>query len=92
MLLSIGKIIQSEYLPLRPIRRLMRHNGALLVSKDGVEMLARFLGMSGEVITESAQLFATNTHRKKITREDILLAIKYFEVKRVIEKLKALGY
>ncbi len=91
MILSIKKIIQSEYLPLRPIRRLMMHNGALLVAKDGVEILARFLCMSGEIITESAQLFATNDHRKKITRKDILLAIKYFDVKKVIEKLKTLG-
>lgn len=69
----------SEYISWSPIRRLMKHNGALIVARDAVDELVDWMGKSAEKITKSALTLTKHAKRKKITRDDILLAIKYFK-------------
>lgn len=69
----------SNYISWSPIRRLMKHNGALIVARDAVDELVDWMGTSAEKITKSALVLTKHGKRKKITRNDILLAIKYFK-------------
>jgi len=69
----------SDYISWSPIRRLMKHNGALIVARDAVDELVDWMGTSAEKITKSALVLTKHGKRKKITRNDILLAIKYFK-------------
>jgi len=69
----------SDYISWSPIRRLMKHNGALIVARDAVDELVGWMGTSAEIITKSALVLTKHGKRKKITRNDILLAIKYFK-------------
>jgi len=69
----------SDYISWSPIRRLMKHNGALIVARDAVDELVDWMGTSAEIITKSALVLTKHGKRKKITRNDILLAIKYFK-------------
>jgi len=69
----------SEYISWSPIRRLMKHNGAVIVARDAVNELVDWMGASAEKITKSALTLTKHSNRKKITRDDILLAIKYFK-------------
>ncbi len=69
----------SEYISWSPIRRLMKHNGAVIVARDAVNELVDWMGASAEKITKSALILTKHSKRKKITRDDILLAIKYFK-------------
>jgi len=68
----------SGYISWSPIRRLMKHNGALIVARDAVDELVNWMGTSAEKITKVALTLTKHSKRKKITRNDILLAIKYF--------------
>ncbi|MFX1364944.1 MAG: histone [Promethearchaeota archaeon] len=68
----------SEYISWSPIRRLMKHNGAIIVARDAVDELVEWLGTSAEKLTKTALQLTKHAKRKKITRDDILLAIKYF--------------
>jgi histone H3/H4 len=68
----------SEYISWSPIRRLMKHNGAVIVARDAVNELVDWLGTSAEKLTKTALQLTKHSKRKKITRDDILLAIKYF--------------
>ncbi|MGB5910217.1 MAG: histone [Promethearchaeota archaeon] len=68
----------SEYISWSPIRRLMKHNGAIIVARDAVDELVDWMGMAAEKITKSALSLTKHSKRKKVTRDDILLAIKYF--------------
>ncbi|MHA1489773.1 MAG: histone-like protein [Promethearchaeota archaeon] len=61
-----------EYISWSPIRRLMKHNGAVIVARDAVDELVDW-------ITKVALTLTKHSKRKKITRDDILLAIKYFK-------------
>ena len=65
----------SEYISWSPIRRLMKHNGAIIVARDAVD----WMGQSAEKITKAALGLTKHAKRKKVTRDDILLAIKYFK-------------
>ncbi|MCK4383471.1 MAG: NFYB/HAP3 family transcription factor subunit [Candidatus Lokiarchaeota archaeon] len=67
----------SEYISWSPIRRLMKHNGAVIVARDAVNELVEWLGSSAEKLTKTALQLTKHGKRKKITRDDILLAIKY---------------
>jgi len=69
----------SEYISWSPIRRLMKHNGAVIVARDAVNELLGWMGASAEKITKSALTLTKHSKRKKITRDDILMAIKYFK-------------
>ena len=68
----------SDYISWSPIRRLMKHNGAIIVARDAVNELVDWLGSSAEKLTKTALQLTKHSKRKKITRNDILLAIKYF--------------
>ena len=67
----------SEYISWSPIRRLMKHNGAVIVARDAVDELVDWMGQSAEKITKSALTLTKHAKRKKVTTDDILLAIKY---------------
>ncbi len=69
----------AEYISWSPIRRLMKHNGALIVARDAVDELVGWMSTSAVKITKSALTLTKHGKRKKITRNDILLAIKYFK-------------
>jgi histone H3/H4 len=68
----------AEYISWSPIRRLMKHNGAVIVARDAVNELVDWMSASAVTITKSALTLTKHGKRKKITRDDILLAIKYF--------------
>ncbi len=68
----------SDYISWSPIRRLMKHNGALIVARDAVDELVNWMGTSAEKLTKVALTLTKHGKRKKITRDDILLDIKYF--------------
>jgi len=70
----------AEYISWSPIRRLMKHNGALIVARTAVDELVDWMSKSAERITKSALILTKHAKRKKITRGDILMAIKYFKV------------
>ena len=69
----------SDYISWSPFRRLMKHNGALIVARNAVDELVEWLGKSAEKLTKSALTLTKHGKRKKITRDDILLAVKYFK-------------
>jgi histone H3/H4 len=56
----------------------MKHNGAVIVARDAVNELVDWMSASAVKITKSALTLTKHGKRKKITRDDILLAIKYF--------------
>ena len=68
----------AEYISWSPIRRLMKHNGAVIVARDAVNELVDWMSQSAEQITKTALTLTKHSKRKKVTRDDILLAIKYF--------------
>ena len=68
----------AEYISWSPIRRLMKHNGALIVARDAVDELVSWMSKSSIKITKNALTLTKHGKRKKITRGDILLAVKYF--------------
>ena len=68
----------AEYISWSQIRRLMKHNGAVIVARDAVDELVDWMSTSAVTITKSALTLTKHGKRKKITRDDILLAIKYF--------------
>ncbi|MFX1321100.1 MAG: histone [Promethearchaeota archaeon] len=61
------------------MRRLMKHNGAIIVARDAVDELVDWMGQSAEKITKVALNLTKHSKRKKVTKDDILLAIKYFK-------------
>ncbi len=69
----------GEYISWSPIRRLMKHNGAIIVARDAVDELVDWMSVSAEKITKTALALTKHSKRKKVTRADILLAIKYFK-------------
>ncbi|MFX1395714.1 MAG: histone-like protein [Promethearchaeota archaeon] len=61
----------SDYISWSPIRRLMKHNGALIVARDAVDELVDWMGKSAEGITKKALQLTKHSKRKKITRSHI---------------------
>ena len=57
----------SEYISWSPIRRLMKHNGALIVARDAVNELVDWMGRSAEALTKTALTLTKHSKRKKIT-------------------------
>jgi histone H3/H4 len=47
------KMAGSEYISWSPIRRLMKHNGAIIVARDAVNELVEWLGSSAEKLTKN---------------------------------------
>ncbi|MBD3255830.1 MAG: hypothetical protein GF383_12105 [Candidatus Lokiarchaeota archaeon] len=62
-----------------PIRRLMKQQGATIVARDAVDLLIDHLEKTAKALTEQAKSFTMHANRKKITKNDLLLAIKYQE-------------
>lgn len=60
-----------------PIRRLMKQQGASIVARDAVDLLIDHLEKRAKALTEQAKKFTMHANRKKITKEDLNLAIKY---------------
>jgi histone H3/H4 len=56
----------------------MKHNGAVIVARVAVNELVDWMSQSAEKITKTALSLTKHGKRKKVTRDDILLAIKYF--------------
>ncbi len=67
----------SDYMKWSPIRRMMKDNGADIVARDAVIDIIQWTCSNAELITKTALRLAKHAKRKKINREDILLAIKY---------------
>ncbi|MCP4763277.1 MAG: histone [archaeon] len=60
-----------------PVRKLMKRNGANIVARDAVDLLILELEDKSKELTKKALSFAIHAKRKKITRDDMTLAIKY---------------
>lgn len=60
-----------------PLRKLMRRSGASIVARDAVDTLIMALETDATTLTKKALSFAQHAKRKKISREDMQLAIKY---------------
>ena len=58
-----------------PIRELMKKSGAEMVSKDAVDALISILEEKAIALTVKALEFCRHADRKKLTREDMNLAI-----------------
>ena len=56
----------------------MKHNGAMIVARGAVDELVDWMSRSAEKLTKNALVLTKHANRKKVTREDILLSIKYF--------------
>ena len=81
----------------RPVRGMMRHSGAQLVAKDAVELLIDHIQQAAKQLTRMSMLYAMHAKRKKVTRDDVLLAVKYTTIrhkypakKYVIAQIKVL--
>ncbi len=61
-----------------PVRRLMKKQGATIVARDAVDLLIENLESTATAITKQAITFCNHAGRKKVTKDDLLLAIKYF--------------
>jgi histone H3/H4 len=55
----------------------MKQQGATIVARDAVDLLIDHLEKTAVALTEQAKAFTMHANRKKITKNDLLLAIKY---------------
>jgi histone H3/H4 len=60
-----------------PLRRLMRKQGAHIVARSAGDILIADLESTALKLTQRALKFANHAKRKKISKEDMRLAIKY---------------
>jgi histone H3/H4 len=60
-----------------PLRKLMKKSGANIVARNAVDLLISDLENVATKLTQKALSFAKHAKRKKITKEDMSLAIKY---------------
>jgi histone H3/H4 len=58
-----------------PIRKLMKDNGAEMVSRDAVDALIDFLEKKSRAITSKALEMTRHAGRKKLTLQDMNLAM-----------------
>ena len=63
-------------LPITPVGRILKNNGAQRVSNDAKIALAEAMEDYGEKLSKEAIELARHTGRKTITEADIKLAIK----------------
>jgi DNA-binding protein len=61
-------------LPVAPVMRIIRKNGAERVSSDAGELLSELMEAYGAKITREALKLASHAGRKTITKEDIRMA------------------
>lgn len=62
-----------------PIRELMKANGAEMVARDAVDELISYLESIAREYTNKALEFSRHAGRKKITPDDMNLAIQFTE-------------
>jgi histone H3/H4 len=62
-----------------PIRKLMKDNGAEMVARDAVDALIEYLEHVAEHATNVALEMTRHANRKKLTDEDMNLAIELIE-------------
>jgi histone H3/H4 len=55
----------------------MKQQGASIVARNAVDLLIDHLEKTATGLTEQARTFTMHANRKKITKNDLLLAIKY---------------
>ena len=60
-----------------PLRKLMKRSGANIVARNAVDLLIMDLEEVATKLTKKALTFAQHANRKKITKDDMTLAIKY---------------
>ena len=60
-----------------PLRALMRKAGAEIVSRDAVEKLLNYLEIRSKKLTWASLKFAKHEKRKKVTHDDMNLAIEF---------------
>lgn len=58
-----------------PIRELMKKSGAEMVAKDAVDRMIEYLEVEAKKITNKALEMTRHSGRKKLTKEDIELAL-----------------
>lgn len=59
-----------------PLRALMKGAGAEIVSRDCVDVLLNFLEERARKLTSVALSFAKHSKRRKITKDDVALAVE----------------
>ncbi|TFF90659.1 MAG: histone [Promethearchaeota archaeon] len=59
-----------------PVRKLMKDNGAEMVARDAVDALIDYLEMSAREVTNKALEMTRHAGRKKLTLEDMELAME----------------
>ncbi len=59
-----------------PIRELMKANGAEMVARDAVDELISVLERQAKELTNRALEFSRHAGRKKVTAEDMNIALK----------------
>jgi translation elongation factor aEF-1 beta len=69
-----------------PVREMMKNNGAQIVARDAVELLINHIEQAATQLTKRAVMYAQHAKRKKVTRDDILLAQKYTVIKHKMKK------
>ncbi len=69
-----------------PVREMMRKSGAQVVAQDAVELLIDHIEQAAKQLTKQALMYAAHAKRKKVTRDDILLAEKYTVIKHKMKK------
>ncbi|MCK4383189.1 MAG: NFYB/HAP3 family transcription factor subunit [Candidatus Lokiarchaeota archaeon] len=55
----------------------MKQQGASIVARNAVDLLIDHLEKTATALTGQARTFTMHANRKKITKNDLLLAIKY---------------
>ena len=70
---------KKRYFAWSPLRTLMNSVGAKIVARDAVDYLMAYLEDKAINLTKKALVFAKHAKRKKITQEDIQLAIRRIE-------------
>ncbi|MHA1338634.1 MAG: histone [Promethearchaeota archaeon] len=62
-----------------PLRKLMKKSGANIVARNAVDLLIMDLEETATKLTKKALAFAKHAKRKKITKDDMTLAIRYLK-------------
>lgn len=66
----------SNFIAKAPIRRLMKNEGANLVSNDAVLLLVKKLESIAADVTKTAAKIVKNDKRKRLTKQDIVYATR----------------
>ena len=67
---------RSSFISKAPVRRLMKNEGASLVSDDAVEILIKKIEEHGIFLTKKAITLVKDEKRKRLTADDINWAMR----------------